>query len=193
MSSCSTTADPINGVPTACEMSLPDLTAGSLTVGDQGYRFDVMALNEVGPSVPASNSTPYPLRFDGGGLGLLPDPPRVVEPWIPEPIIDIDASGAAAVERAIAGYVATPMGRIEVTNPTGFDIKVNGGVMAGTFAVADSRDTGSAGSLPMGFKNDIVLQRKVRIVSQAGNVTSIAIVEVNEDGAGYGVNTWVVG
>jgi hypothetical protein len=47
--------------------------------------------------------------------------------------------------------------------------------------------------VPIGFKNDIVLQRKVRIVSVAKNVTSTAVVEVNEDGAGFAVNSWVVG
>lgn len=192
--SCSVTTDPLNPTTPACEIiPLPDLTAGTLTVGDQGYRFDVTAVNEVGASLPGSNGAPLPLAFDGGGVGLLPPPVRIVEPWIPVPVIDIDVSGASAVEVGIAGYVATPMGRIHVENPNGYDVRINGGVMSGTFDVSDSRDTGVAGSLPIGFKNDIVLQRKVRIVSRAKNVTSTAIVEVNEDGAGYAVNSWVVG
>jgi hypothetical protein len=191
--SCSVTADP--GVPMAnvCEIGLPDLPPGTPTTGYVGYRFDVAAINAAGPSVPAVNADPLPLGFDGGGVGLLPTPPRVVEPWIPEPIIDIRANGGAPVSIAVAGYVAVPMGRLLVENPNSFDIKVNGGISAGTFDVADARATGAAGSVPIGFKNDIVLQRKVRIVSVARNVTSTAIVEVNEDGAGYAVNTWVVG
>ncbi len=44
---------------------------------------------------------------------------------------------------------------------------------------------GVADSLPIGFKNDIVLQRKVKIVATARNITAVAIVQVNEDGAKY--------
>ena len=194
--SCDVTADP--GIPMAnvCEMNLPDLAAGTPTSGNVGYLFDVVATNAAGSSDPALSGTttgPLPLGFNGAGVGLLPPPPRLVTPWVPEAIIDIDVSGAAPVELAVAGYVAVPMGQVAVDNPNGFDIRVNGGVMAGTYAINDARDTATPGSLPIGFKNDIVLQRKVRIVSVARNITSTAIVELNEDGAGYAVNTWVVG
>ncbi|MDW3215512.1 MAG: hypothetical protein R8G01_16050 [Ilumatobacteraceae bacterium] len=193
VASCTVTSDPGVVMANVCEMSLPDLTPGTPTSGNVGYLFDVVATNAAGSSALGLSTAPLPLGFDGTGIGLLPPPPRLVTPWVPEPIIDIDVSGAAPVELAVAGYVAVPMGRVAVENPNGFDIRVNGGVMAGTFAINDARDTGTAGSLPIGFKNDIVLQRKVRIVSVAGNITSTAIVELNEDGAGYAVNTWVVG
>jgi hypothetical protein len=191
--SCTVAADP--GVPmtNACEISLPDLTAGTPTSGDVGYRFEVTATNAAGTSDPASSVDPLPLGFDGTGIGLLPPPARQVVPWVPEPIIDIRVGGASPVEVAIAGYVAVPMGRVRVQNLNSHNVRINGGVMAGTFDIADGRATGTAGSVPIGFKNDIVLQRKVRIVSVAKNVTSTAIVEVNEDGAGYAVNSWVVG
>ncbi len=69
---------------------------------------------------------------------------------------------------------------------------ITGGLVAGTFSVNDAReDLAVAGSLPIGFKNDIVLQRQVRLVSRAGNVTSVAIVKVNEDGAAYALSAWV--
>jgi len=190
---CSVTADPIHGIPTACEITLPDLVPGTSTSGSQGYRFDVVAINGAGASAPGTTSAPHPFGFDGTGVGLLGPPGRNVEPWIPEPVIDIGVADAAPVDFSIAGYVAVPMGRIRVDNPNGFDVRVNGGVMTGTFAIYDSRATAAPDSVPIGFKNDIVLQRKVRIVSTAGNIRSTAIVEVNEDGAGYAVNTWVVG
>lgn len=190
---CSVTSDPLYATPTACEINLTDLPPGTPTSGYQGYRFDVVAINSLGASAPISNAEPFPLSFDGGGVGLLGNPERLVEPWIPEPVIDIDVSSSSNVELAIAGYVAVPMGRVHVDNPNGFDVRINGAVMAGTFDIIDSRATATPGSLPIGFKNDIVLQRKVRIVSVAKNVTSTAIVEVNEDGAGYAVNSWVVG
>lgn len=193
--SCSVTPDP--GVPmvNVCEISLPDLVPGTPTSGNVGYRFEVVATNAAGSSDPAVNAEPLPLGFDGTGVGLLPPAPRLVTPWVPEAIIDIDASASGApVDVAIAGYVAVPMGQIEVVNPHGYDIRINGGVVAGTFAINDARDDGvTPGAVPIGFKNDIVLQRKVRIVSVAGNVRSTAIVELNEDGAGYAVNTWTVG
>lgn len=193
--SCSVTPDP--GVPmeNVCEIGLPDLVPGTPTAGNVGYRFEVVATNAAGSSDPAVNADPLPLGFDGTGVGLLPPAPRLVTPWVPEAIIDIDASASGTpVEVAIAGYVAVPMGQVRVVNPEGYDIRINGGVLAGTFAIADARDDGlTPGSLPIGFKNDIVLQRKVRIVTTAGNVRSTAIVELNEDGAGYAVNTWTVG
>jgi hypothetical protein len=46
--------------------------------------------------------------------------------------------------------------------------------------------------VPIGFRNNIVLQRKVRIVATAGNATATAIVQINEDGASYAINAWVV-
>ncbi len=191
--SCTVATDPVYAIPTACEMSLPDLTPGTPTSGNQGYRFDVVAINEVGASPPGSNAAPLPLAFDGGGVGLLGVPVRQVVPWVPEPIVDIRAAGAEPVEVAIAGYLAVPMGRVGVDNPNGFDVRISGGVMTGTFDIDDSRATAAPESLPIGFKNNIVLQRRLRIVSVAGTVRSTAIVEVNEDGAGYAVNSWVVG
>ena len=196
--SCSVTPDPGIPMENVCEMSLPDLAPGTPTSGNVGYLFDVVATNAAGSSDAALSGAatgPLPLGFDGTGVGLLPPAPRLVTPWVPEAIIDIDASASGpSVDIAIAGYVAVPMGQVEVVNPHGYDIRINGGVMAGTFAINDARDDGvTPGSLPIGFKNDIVLQRKVRIVSVAGNIRSIAIVELNEDGAGYAVNTWTVG
>ena len=99
----------------------------------------------------------------------------------------------ADVEVAIAGYVAVPMGRVASLNPDSDNVKINGGIVAGTFDVADARAVvGVADTLPIGFKNDIVLQRKVQIVATARNITAIAIVQVNEDGAKIRINSWVI-
>ena len=51
--------------------------------------------------------------------------------------------------------------------------------LEGTFDIDDARATAAPDSIPIGFKNNIVLQRRIRIVSVAGNVRSTAIVEVN--------------
>jgi hypothetical protein len=112
------------------------------------------------------------------------------------PVVSIVAGNGDTtdVEVAIAGYVAVPMGRVAINNDDGDDISIKGGIMAGTFDVVDSRapDPSPPDSLPIGFKNDIVLQRKVRITATARNITAIAIVQVNEDGAAYRINSWVV-
>ena len=192
--SCEVLSTPGEPLANVCEIAVPDLVPGDATSGNVGYRFDVSATNSIGSSAaPGSNPEPLPLAFNGSGIALPPPAPRIVEPWRPVPIIEIVAgNGNADVEVSIAGYVAVPMGRIAITNPDGDAIKINGGVLAGTFDVDDARSVGGPGSLPIGFKNDIVLQRKVRIVATARQITAIAVVQVNEDGAKIRINSWVI-
>jgi len=187
---------PVQGEPVAnaCEIGLPDLAPGDATSGNVGYRFDVRAVNAVGQSGPGWSSEPLSLGFNGSGAALISPAPRILEPWKPLPIIEMVTDNTRVdTTVAIAGYVAVPMGRLLITNPDRDDLSLKGGVLAGTFDVVDARAVvGVADSLPIGFKNDIVLQRTVRIVATAKSVTAIAVVQVNEDGAKYRVNAWVV-
>ena len=116
---------------------------------------------------------------------------RLVYPWTPEPIIDVrNADPNNTVTVRVNGYVAVPMGRIRVDNPETDEldrVEIVGGVIAGTYDLVDPNDDDTV----IGFFNDIVLQRKVRIVSTAGNITSTAVVQINEDST-YRVNSWVV-
>jgi hypothetical protein len=191
---CEVLNTPHTPLTNTCEISVPDLVPGDATSGNVGYRFDVQAVNAAGTSVAGSNPQPLPLAFNGAGAALPAPATRIVEPWKPLPIIEmVTDNGRVDVTVAIAGYVAVPMGRLAISNPDRDGLSLKGGVLAGTFDVVDARAVvGVADSLPIGFKNDIVLQRKVKIVATARNITAIAIVQVNEDGVGYRVNSWVI-
>jgi hypothetical protein len=108
-----------------------------------------------------------------------------VEPWVPEPIIEIDTSlGGGEVFVAIDGYTSVPMGRIEVNDGAAagtHSIGFKGGVIAGSYEVPDTAR--------IGYSPDYVLQRKIRLTSTAGRSTSVALVQVNESGY-FGVNSW---
>ena len=191
---CSVTAGTLFPVGNTCQITgLPDLPPVDGVETNLGYRFDVLATNSVGSSEVGSTVEPYPLAFDGGGDPLDPAPVRVVEPWVPTPIIEINAAGSPRVEVDIPGYVSVPMGRISVTNPDSDPVEIRGGVLTGTFDVTDGRAVpGDADTVPIGFENDFVLQRKIQIVATARNMTATAVVQINEDGANYAINSWVV-
>ena len=67
---------------------------------------------------------------------------------------------------------------------------MTGGVLAAQFDITDSRASGLQ-TVPIGFV-EAVVQRVFRIESRgSGRETSIAIVQVNQNGA-YAVNAWEV-
>ena len=185
--SCEVTATPWFPTATWCTVSRVTDLAGS----DTGFRARVEAITSIGDSAPGVSALRM-TSFDGGGA---PDPAgpldRLVYPWSPEPIIDVrDADPNNTVTVRINGYVAVPMGRIRIDNPEADEndrVEIVGGVIAGTYDLVDPNDDDTI----IGFFNDIVLQRKVRIVSTAGNITSTAVVQINEDST-YRVNSWVV-
>ncbi len=177
-------------LPTSCDIGgLPDLTSPS----DLGYQFRIVATNAVGDSSAAYSPPPRPFAFDGGGTATSAPPLATFDPYVPTPIIEILADDPGATLVHIAGYVSVPMGQIHIDNNSGDDIALVGGVIAGTFDVDDIRgSSGDPDTVPIGFRNDIVLQRKVRITATAGNARATAIVQINEDGTSYKINTWVV-
>jgi Tfp pilus assembly protein PilX len=194
VATCTTTASALEAAAVQCTFaSLPDLApiddAGNVNVG---YRFVVTATNAMGTSVPAIHvPTPAVLAFDGDPVpAAVPPAVRYVEPWIPEPIVDLRVAKNVPTAVAVPGYVSVPMGRIELVNTNGQDVKINGGILTSTMVVDDKRAAGPE-SLPIGYRSDIVLQRKIKIVAVAGRTTVTAYVQVNENGD-YKVNSWVV-
>jgi len=83
-----------------------------------------------------------------------------------------------------------PQGRFRVANPNGADVRFIGGILAAQFDITDSRGS-TPQSVPIGFV-EVIVQRVLRLVSTtAGRETSVAIVQVNQNGA-YAVNSWEV-
>jgi hypothetical protein len=107
-------------------------------------------------------------------------------PAVPLPVVDVDLSGPARATVEIAGYVATPQGRIRIANAGGHTVALRGGVVAGSFDVTEASPTTTVGFV------DVVLQRTIVLRStSAGTAVSTMTVQVNESGA-YAVNSWVI-
>ena len=179
---CSLAVDTATAPPLQCDFTgLDPLTA---------YTFTVTATNAVGVSTASlPNSMPIVPVL---ALGELPvTPPPVAAVFLPTPIIEIDAPGAAAVAVSVPGYIAIPQGRLLVDNPRGFPVIAAGGVLAAQFTITDGRAAGP-NTVDIGFLESVV-QRKFRIVSttMSGRETSTAVVQVNQNGA-YAVNSWEV-
>jgi hypothetical protein len=191
---CTAAAAPPAPLPTACSVgTLPPLPAVDGVEQNLGYRFDVVATSGNGVSGIASSEPPYSMSFDGGGTDIEPFEPSF-EPHAPTPVIEILAGASAETATVfIPGYVSVPMGTISISNPAGDPVSMTGGVVAGSFDVPDTWTVaGVAGGTPIGFWDQIILQRTVRIVTTAGNARSVAIVQVNRDNDVYGVNSWTV-
>jgi hypothetical protein len=109
----------------------------------------------------------------------------------PDPVVDIRSTSTNALEVVIPGYIAAPQGvvSVAVTNPSNKDVSLSGGVLAAWSAVADPRPT----AFRYGLVNPTT-QRTVLITTQVSgsNITSEAVVQVNETGA-WAVNSWQVG
>ena len=184
------------------------------------YRFKTRVENVFGASVThgyresgTTNTSPNPQPNSGGtppaatNQPPLPAPtpptPPVVPPAEPLPIVDLDLQGGDASEVKIPGAVAVPQGTFRVENPGGHPVRVIGGVLAAELEVNDGRVTSVACQTPavpvpgencvdLGFEAEAI-QVRLRIVSRVpnGNETSVAIVQINENGA-TAVNSWEV-
>jgi hypothetical protein len=160
-----------------------------------GYRVTVTALNGIGPG-PASALSVWITEPGVVDAPSDPAPPvRSFVPRTPDPIVDLRLDGAASATVSIPGYVSVPMGRISVQNTPGHNVRINGGILASTIDVIDGRagpaDAVRPSSLPIGYVNDIVLQRTVRVTSTVGRTTAVAVVQINETGE-LAVNSWTV-
>lgn len=165
-----------------------------LDPGDQGYLFTVRAINAIGESA-GETSTLVAAAPDGSGSpDLWPDPAPTYEVYDPEAIIEVLAGGTGTATLFVPGYVSVPMSKVSIVNPDGDPVSLTGGVLAGQFDVDDvwTVPQVTSNETPIGFWDQVILQRTVRIVSSAGNARSIAVVQVDENGEKYAINTWSV-
>ena len=110
------------------------------------------------------------------------------------PIIDIQLTTATNVTVKVPGYVSVPQGSVLISGTAGSAankvISFGGGVLAAQMSV----DGESPAFLQLGLLNPVV-QKTFKIVTEtvtgSPQVTSIALVQVNESG-GHAVNSWVV-
>lgn len=190
--SCVVTAAPPAPLLASCDIPLPDLTPGDGVTGNLGYRFDVTARNGVGDSAVGTTGDAFTFAFDGTGSAIPPAPVAPLVPYDPEPVIDIRAAGPSDVVVSVPGYVSVPAGKISIRNDDD-DVTMLGGVVAGTFDVPDTWAVpGILAGTPVGFWDAVILQRTVRIVSNAGNARSVAVVQVNQNGGEFRINSWSV-
>ena len=119
-------------------------------------------------------------------------------------IVELDLAAPSATSVRIPGYIAVPQGTVDIDNPHGHQVQAVGGILAARMSVVDGRATSAACTAPpppatpgvncisLGFESEAV-QKRLRIVSTtpAGVESSVAVVQVNENGA-YAVNSWEV-
>ena len=155
---------------------------------DTSHTFSVTAVNAVGGSTASASSaavTP---------TSSLANPPSDSSTpsttYQPTPVVEIAYAGVSGAKVYVPGYVSVPQGRFRVANPNGADVRFIGGILAAQFDITDSRGS-TPQSVPIGFV-EVIVQRLLRLVSTtAGRETSVAIVQVNQNGA-YAVNSWEV-
>jgi len=150
----------------------------------QPHTFTVVASNLTGASPASLASTAVTPAMANPPL---PAPPPAVTP-IFAPVISLELGGSGAATVEVPGYVSAPQGKVAITNPTGQAVGIRGGILAAEMTVVDGR----TGQIPIGFEK-LEVQHRLRIESTnaQGPETSIAIVQVNQNG-GNAVNAWEV-
>ena len=115
-------------------------------------------------------------------------------PSAPEtPVIDISFTKALPSTLNVAGYVAVPQGRVNISAAAGMgvnkDVELVGGVLAALF----SQSAVQPATIKIGLVNRIVQKTfKLVAVTSSGtpSVSSVAIVQINDYGE-FAVNSWV--
>lgn len=198
--------------PVSDLVAIPQITSNWV-----GYTFEVTAVNAITnqglpftapdpswivDSTSAALTDPPVQTVTGAGTtAYVPpaDPTWPIAPvYVPDPIVDVDLSNTAVTgsKVTIAGYIATPQGRVRVSNPDGERVTLNGGVVAGSFDI-DAATAATMGDpyspTTVGFE-DVVLQRKIRIVTTLGgtHLTSTIVAQINANGADMRINSWVI-
>jgi hypothetical protein len=166
-------------------MSVNGTLSGSTIIDlDQPQIFVPAPMEATSPPTPASASTFKPSTLVPT---VAPAPP-------PSSIVDINLTGAGAVNVDIESYISTPQGVVNVYTAPGMtankSVKMLGGVLGGVINVSVDRPQ----VFVAGLVNQIV-QKTFKIVSTtaSGNpkVSATAVVKVNDTGD-YAIGSYVV-
>jgi hypothetical protein len=119
-------------------------------------------------------------------------PSTLVAP-LATPVVSVQLTNAQPTTVLIPGYIAAPQGLVKVSTDPGAEankkIEIAGGILSAALDVVGSPPSGWTFGL-----DDPVVQQTFRIVSRTSAspvVTSVAVVQINQNGA-YAVNTWLV-
>lgn len=160
---------------------------GPLDVADTNYVPLSLVGTTGGMSAVAQDYLPSSLT-----AASVPAPAPAAPAAVWTPVVQIDASRNVDLTVDVPGYVSMPQGILDVQNPQGKTVRMAGGVLVASFQIVDGRagNPARSQSVDIGFL-DSVVQRTFRIVSTVDNITSTAVVQVNQNGA-YAVNSWEV-
>lgn len=201
----------VTPTPNPLNCTIRGLTANT------NYKLKVQVTNPYGTSssTVTSTTTNVTTLTTSGAAATGPDAvvgPPTVPPVVAEPIVDIDIShttpNAAPASIRIPGYIAVPQGTVAIDNAPGHQMQIVGGMLAARYDVIDGRVGGPECTTPptppvpgwvagqncvdLGFESETVQMRlRVESTTPSGHEKSVAVVQVNENGA-FSVNSWEV-
>ncbi len=179
------------------ETSCVLLTTNGLVDG-AAYDIDVVALQLEGAPAVEYQSAPATIPAVPVFLTGSPAPIETPDPFsgirIPDAILDftMTSTDGGTTDVSIAGYIAVPQGRVEISAAVPADVTVDlmGGIVAGDIWLDPA---GVPANMVVEFDNPIA-QKTVRIRSVSSGryiAVSDAIVQINKSGS-IAINSWLV-
>lgn len=160
------------------------VTANAAIDTDEVTVPESQVLGADGDSVPMSTHSVVP----NVGQPAVTYRPSTLEPTD----LAVDARIAGGDRFLVEGYVFTPSAGVRVSsaNNDGYDLRLNGGVVATTIELDVQRSPPPSSRFLIGVEQEVV-KRQVRLVAAAGSWRSTAFFEIHRDGS-YAINSWTL-